>query len=232
MRIILFILSIAVLSGCAGTVPMKPEDRERISTVTINKEIKAVKPTLYSTILIEDVDYTFGDALGPNMVKAPEGASEEEKFLLSNNIDIKKIFKADLLREIQARKIFKVVKGGRSDAIIDISINFYGFALSGEFLKFDKVKPMLNVTVTIKDKTGKQIWAGTEYITNLSGLTESVSNIGLRQNPVVAEKSLRHISKFLAKFLMADLEGRKLDQSELSGVRVEKSELMSSFSRK
>ena len=225
MKKIIVIFAAMYLAGCAGSVPMKPEERAKIRQVTINKNIQTPKPTIYGSA--ETAGTIVGGALGAVIASGGDDASVDENYLLSNNIDIKKIFKQDLLKELKARGLFKVVDSGKSDATIDITITNYGFWIGGKFMNFDAVRPTLYVRLSIKDVSGKEIWSGYDFVGNMSSMTEIVSVEEVMAKPVVAEKSLRQASKLVAKLLVADIEGREVPDKEISSVKVNDSELLS-----
>lgn len=198
MRKILLISIVLLLSGCASSVPLQQDIRNSITTVSISLSDK--KPELF--------------------YQGAEDIAAREKFFASNNIDIKKMIRTELMREIEEKKIFRFAKKGQSDANIEIYVNVYGFGLGGEFMNFYIVKPLMNASIKLTDKTGKEIWVTTEFITNTSGLTDKVDIRELKDKPEVVKKSLRHASRIVAKLLATQIEGREATASEL--VKIDK----------
>lgn len=225
MRRIILIAAALYLVGCAGTPPMKPDERAMIRQVTISEDVIAPKPTIYSSAVTAGA--VVGGAVGAAIASSASDSSPEEQYLLSNNIDIKKIFRQDLINELESRELFMVGDSGKTDATIDITITNYGFWVGGKFMNFDAVRPTLYVRLNVKDTSGKEIWSGFDFVGNMSSMTDVVSLEDVRAKPEVAERSLRQVSKLVAKLLVADIEGREVPDEEIASVKVSDSELLS-----
>lgn len=224
VRKIILIIAAMFLAGCASA-PMAPEARAKIHKVSISKEVIAPKPSIYTPSTTAGA--VVGGAIGAAIASSADDGSDGEKYLLSNHIDIKKIFRQDLIKELKARKLFTVRNSGKTDATIDIEITNYGFWLGGEFMNFDVVRPTLYVRLHVKDPAGQELWTGYDFVGNMSPMTDPVSIEEVMKKPALAEKSLRHASKLVAKLLVANMEGREVPETEIAAVKVSGSELLS-----
>lgn len=224
MKKLLLIIAAVYLSGCAGTVAMKPEQRANIHTVAINKDVTAPKPTIYNSGVTAGA--AVGGAIGALIVSSNTDTSQEEQYFLSNNIDIKEIFRQDLINELTARNLFTLTDSDKADTTISITITNYGFWLGGKFLNFDIVRPTLYAQLSFSDASGKEIWRGVDFVGNMSSMTNEVSITDVMKNPKLAEMSLRQASKLVAKLLVAHVEGREVPDEEKSSLKLSESELL------
>jgi hypothetical protein len=112
------------------------------------------------------------------------------------NIDISKIVFESVKRVIEEDKTFAL--GAGADARLKLAINSYGFGVAGLF-GGDARRPLIHITALLVSSAGDVVWKKTDYITNLSKLTEAYTYDQLAQNPRLTVKSLEQVSVLLSR---------------------------------
>ena len=121
----------------------------------------------------------------------------------SNNIDIAKIVSESFKRVIEEDKTFAL--GADADTRLKLAINSYGFGVAG-FFGGDARKPLINITASLVAKSGDVVWKKTDYITNLSKLTEAYTYDQLAQDPQLTIKSLEQASVLVSRQILSELK--------------------------
>src|SRR5262245_53320192 len=125
------------------------------------------------------------------------------EYMRKNNIDIRKIVADSFRRVIEQDKPFAL--GANADAKLKLTINSYGFGVAGLF-GGDARRPMLNVTASLVASSGTVVWKKTDFLTNLSKLTDSYTYDQLGQNPQLTIKSFEQVSVLVSRQILADLK--------------------------
>lgn len=125
------------------------------------------------------------------------------EYMRRNNLDIRKIVSDSFRRVIEEDKPFAL--GANADAKLKLTINSYGFGVAGLF-GGDARRPLLNVTATLVSGSGDVLWKKTDFLTNMSKLTESYTYDQLGQNPQLTAKSLEQVSLLVSRQILADLK--------------------------
>lgn len=120
-----------------------------------------------------------------------------------NNIDISKIVFESFKRTLEEDKSFAL--GGDAETKFKLAINNYGFGVAGLFGGNER-RPLLNVTASLVSSGGTVIWKKTEYLTNLSKLTDVYTYDQLAQDPKLTVKSFEQISALLSRQILAGLK--------------------------
>ena len=124
------------------------------------------------------------------------------EYMRKNNIDVSKIVLESFRRAIQEDKIF--VLADTSDAKLKLVINNYGFGASG-FFGGPERKPLMNITASLVSG-GNVIWKKTEFLTNLSSLTQAYTYDQLGQTPELTVKSLQQIADLVSRQILAEFK--------------------------
>ena len=125
------------------------------------------------------------------------------EYMRKNNIDITQIVSESFKRVVEEDKTFAL--GADADAKLKLQINAYGFGASG-FTGGNERKPLLNISASLVAGDGKVVWKKTEFITNLSKLTEAYTYDQLGQNPELTVKSFEQVSLLVSRQLLAALK--------------------------
>ena len=67
-------------------------------------------------------------------------------------------------------------------------------------------RPMLNVTASLVSSNGTALWKKTDFITNLSKLTQAYTYDQLAENPQLTVKSFEQASVLLSRQLLSGLK--------------------------
>ena len=125
------------------------------------------------------------------------------EYMRKNNIDISTIVFESFKRVIEEDKTFAL--GADADARLKLAINSYGFGVAG-FFGGDARRPLINITALLVSNAGDVVWKKTDYITNLSKLTEAYTYDQLAQNPQLTIKSFEQVSVLLSRQILSDLK--------------------------
>jgi len=125
------------------------------------------------------------------------------EYMRRNDIDISRIVFESFKRVIEEDKTFAL--GADADASLRLAINTYGFGVAG-FFGGDARRPLINITAILVSGAGHALWKKTDYITNLSKLTEAYTYDQLAQNPQLTIKSLEQASVLLSRQILSELK--------------------------
>jgi len=123
------------------------------------------------------------------------------EYMRKNNIDISKIVLESFKRVIEEEKTFAL--GADEDAKLKLTINTYGFGVAG-FFGGNERKPVINITASLVSGAGDIVWKKTDYITNLSKLTQAYTYDQLAENPQLTVKSFAQVSVLLSRQILSD----------------------------
>lgn len=145
--------------------------------------------------------FLIGGGVGAAVDQTSAGKAFRE-YMRKNNIDVSKIVFESFKRAIEEDKTLALA--AEADAKLKLAINSYGFGAAG-FFGGNERKPLLNVTASIVSN-GNVVWKKTEYITNLSKLTDAYTYDQLGEKPELTVKSLEQISLLVSRQILAGLK--------------------------
>ena len=146
--------------------------------------------------------FMIGGGIGAAVDQQDAGKPFRE-YMRKNDIDISKIVFESFKRVIEEDKTFAL--GADADARLKLMINSYGFGVAG-FFGGDARKPLINITASLVSNAGDVVWKKTDYITNLSKLTEAYTYDQLAQTPQLTIKSFEQVSVLLSRQIFSDLK--------------------------
>jgi len=198
-RSIFVIIAVILLSGAA--VQAEQPNLRSIKRVAIDSEIPQPEipfiqgPGTFKAFMI-------GGAIGTITDEKSAGRAFRE-YMRQNNIDISVIVLNSFTRVIEEGKLFEVGMSG--DATLKLTINTYGFGASGFFGGSER-KPMINVTASLVAGDGNVIWKKTNFITNLSKLTNAYTYDQMAQDPQLSIKSFEQASALVARLILLEFK--------------------------
>ena len=146
--------------------------------------------------------FLIGGGIGAALDQTSAGKAFRE-YMRKNNIDISKIVLESFKRVIEEDKTFAL--GVDAETKLKLAINSYGFGAAG-FMGGNERKPLINITAALVSSTGKVVWKKTDYITNLSKLTQAYTYDQLAENPQLTIKSLEQASVLVSRQILAGLK--------------------------
>jgi len=202
MRSALAALAVLLL-GCAGAVGAQDAQRDPRSIKRIAIDSAITQPEIP---LIQSPGnfkaFMIAGGIGAAIDQQDAGKAFRE-YMRKNNIDISTIVFESFKRVIEEDKTFAL--GADADARLKLAINSYGFGVAG-FFGGDARRPLINITALLVSNAGDVVWKKTDYITNLSKLTEAYTYDQLAQNPQLTIKSLEQVSVLLSRQILSDLK--------------------------
>jgi len=146
--------------------------------------------------------YMIGGGVGAAVDQQTAGKAFRE-YMRKNNIDISRIVVESFKRVIEEDKTFAL--GADADTKLKLAVNSYGFGVAGLFGGNER-RPMLNVTASLVSSSGNVLWKKTDFITNLSKLTQAYTYDQLAENPQLTAKSFEQVSVLLSRQLLSGLK--------------------------
>jgi hypothetical protein len=188
------------LFGCAGAAGAQA-DLSSIRRIAIDSEVPQPEiPLIQSPGNFKA--FMIGGGVGAAVDQQAAGKAFRE-YMRKNNIDISNIVSESFKRVVEEDKIFAL--GADADARLKLTINSYGFGAAGFFGGNDR-KPLINVTALLVANAGNVVWKKTDYITNLSKLTDAYTYDQLAENPQLTIKSFEQVSILLSRQILSDLK--------------------------
>jgi hypothetical protein len=187
-------------AGGAGAQSAQP-DASSIKRVTIDPEVPQPEiPLIQSPGHFKA--FMIGGGIGAALDQQEAGKAFRE-YMRKNNIDLSKIVLESFKRVIEEDKTFALGAGG--DARLKLTINSYGFGVAG-FFGGNARKPLMNITAVLVSNAGSVVWKKTDYLTNLSKLTDAYTYDQLAENPQLTIKSFEQVSVLLSRQILSDFE--------------------------
>ena len=172
LRSSILIYLVVLMTGCATTQALSPQDKQNLHSISVNEKITYVPQAYY-----------MGPGLGLLVFAGPVGGAVAGKvgadqgtqlaeFARSNHVAIDQIVKEQLVGQIEQKTQLKIVKQ-KADADLKITVNLYGFSVPTTY-SFSVV-PVLSVNAElIKNK--QVIWKNHYYVDPLFGGMNSYSS--------------------------------------------------------
>lgn len=220
---------IAVLSSCASTKTMSSQDRSRIHSVYVSEKIELPEEMFYWD---RDRSLALGIGVGVGAAAGSRGsASKQATFIgigagvgsvvgeqmaagprqqivqkmADADVDVRKILRNAFVNELQATGKMKSARDEvTADGVLTLKVNMYGF---GQTQGFSSVlHPTLNVSASIRDRAGQEIWNKTDYITPHSEKNTVAHTFEeYRRNPTYLREAFSVISKAIAEWIVASI---------------------------
>ena len=190
----------AFLLGCAGNAAAQDAQPglSSIKRIAIDSEIPQPEiPLIQSPGNFKA--FMVAGGIGAAVDQQSAGKAFRE-YMRKNKIDISKIVFDSFRRVIEEDKTFAL--GANPDAKLKLAINTYGFGVAGLF-GGDERRPLINITASLVSSSGDVLWKKTEYITNLSKLTEAYTYDQLAGNPQLVTKSLEQASVQVSRQILS-----------------------------
>ena len=154
-NLLLTIFVLITMTGCMAKKNLSPDDKNRISTVSINDQI----------IVTEDMWYTGPEAafgiIGLLIEKNTINTEDKIKELASRNgINIGTIVKDEIRKKLSYHNHFSIVEDGASDSSLKITVKIYGLH-AAPFS--NNLNPILMVEASLLDQEGKVVWQSTSH---------------------------------------------------------------------
>jgi hypothetical protein len=189
----------AVLFFCAGGAGAQP-DLSSIRRVAIDPEVPQPEiPLIQSQGNFKA--FMIGGGIGAAVDQQSAGKAFRE-YMRKNNIDVSKIVSESFKRAIDENKAFEL--GADAEAKLKLTINNYGFGVAGLFGGNDR-RPLMNITAQLVSN-GNVVWKKTEFLTNMSKLTDVYTYDQLGENPQLTIKSLEQVSGLVSRQILSDLK--------------------------
>ncbi len=193
--------TIAVFLLSSAAVQAERQNLRSIKRIAIDSEIPQPEipfiqgPGNFKAFMI-------GGAIGTITDEKSAGRAFRE-YMRQNNIDISVIVLNSFTRVIEEDKLFEL--GMSADATLKLAINTYGFGPSGLFGGSER-KPIINVTASLVAADGNVISKKTNFITNLSKLTNAHTYDQLAQDPQLTIKSFEQASVLVARLILLEFK--------------------------
>jgi hypothetical protein len=195
--------AVAISVFCCGNAGAQgaPADPGSIKRVLIDSEIPQPEiPLIQSPGNFKA--FLIGGGIGAAIDQTSAGKAFRE-YMRKNNIDISKIVFESFKRVIEEDKTFAL--GADADTKLKLAINSYGFGASG-FMGGSERRPLINITASLVSSTGNVVWKKTDYITNLSKLTQVYTYEQLAENPQLIVKSFDQASVLVSRMILGGLK--------------------------
>lgn len=155
MKFLSVIFSMIFLAACASSVELSKQDRSRISTIKISRNV----------VLPKDASYVGGLASLGALGALMQGSSDSDrikKYLKQNNIDVGQIVYRKFKMAARENKYLAARLDPAGNATIQIEVKIYGLGVKNGLS--DEFKPMLGYYARMKDPAGKLVWEKYDYI--------------------------------------------------------------------
>lgn len=194
-------MTLVFLIGCAATKRLSIENRERIQTIMISKEISEPDQPIYL-----GPGQAFGAAVGGVVGSLIADAGSDaptiiHNYVQENNIDLRLIVSRALSQELKDSDIFQITDTGSSDGTILLEIKSYGFQKGWGI----KVKPVLVVSGRLVGVNGAVLWEKTEGVSGISGGTPEKHLEDWLSDPVSFRKAFEKAAHLIAGAFIAHM---------------------------
>jgi len=157
MKKLLIIFSVLLLTSCASTKRLTPNDRAALHSIAVAPHVKVKNHMYIKTRRGEIGSMLFGLAAIPLAVSADVyESSRVDDELYASHIKIRLIVKKAFMAELKRQREFKVVPPRAADAKIVLSISKYGLRPYYEYSK--RYVPVMDIEAKLIDSNGKVLW--------------------------------------------------------------------------
>lgn len=193
---LVMVFFLILVSGCASTPELSNEARAAIFGVTINQDIS--KSKMFYQGPGSGAFAIFGVVGGLASVAANSSPGEIlSKYAEDNGIFIEKIVAEELANALQEKhKIPLLSAPDKNSGVIDIQVYHYGFSIAHGLSS--KLYPALGIKVSMRDKSGKELWSARDSIMPISSDVAALELEQIRSNPQLMESAWRQTAKVIA----------------------------------
>ncbi len=192
------------LTGCATTEKMSMTDRQKVTSVSINADVKKASEMFYMGPGA-GVGVLFG-AIGGAIAGAASASTggSLKAFAEQNNIFIEKIVLEELNDALRkSNKIPVTESPSQSSTTFNCSIVQYGFVTPNTFSS--KLIPVLAIECSMVDTFGKTIWKAQGSLPLFNNPAEAITLDEMKSNPKRIENSWRVASRVAIAGLLKEL---------------------------
>ncbi len=204
-KLLLCLLTLSVfLTGCATTEKMSMTDRQKVTSVSINTNVKKASEMFYMGPGA-GVGILFGAIGGAIAGAASASAGESLKaFAEQNNIFIEKIVLEELNDALRKSNKIPVVESlSQSSATLHISIVQYGFVTPNTFSSV--LKPVLLIELSMVDISGTTIWKAQDRLPLFNNPAAAITLDEMKSNPKLIENSWRFAARVAIAGILKEL---------------------------
>ncbi len=173
-----------ILTGCATSINLSPQQRQNVKSITINSNI----PVPHDMYYMGDTERAtiFLGVIGGIAEAAIDDNKSKKLILLArkNNIDIRQIVKIAFINQINQRKLFNLVEA-HGDAQLNIIIKMYGLSVPVGFSM--KLTPVLAVIANMTNQHNQIIWQK-EKLINVDRNMPTYNAQEIKANPALLKK--------------------------------------------
>ena len=195
------------LAGCGATQTLSPQDRTRVSAISIEKEVPKPKQMSYLGpggafgLMFGAIG---GAVTGAASMPAAEAIREHAE---KNNVLIENIVAQEMTAELRRSGKFQIVEGGAGvgadgGARMKFTVRAYGFSIPNGFSS--KLLPTLSIGGELVDAKGATVWQAWDYMSLLGSPVEGVAVEDLK-DPQVIERLWREAARTLAQKIVAGI---------------------------
>ena len=188
-----------LLFACIGVANAQP-DLSSIRRIAIDPEVPQPEiPLIQSPGNFKA--FMIGGGVGAAVDQQSAGKAFRE-YMRKNDVDVSKIVFESFKRTIEEGKAFEL--GADAEPKLKLTINNYGFGVAGLFGGNDR-RPLMNITAQLISN-GNVVWKKTDFLTNMSKLTDVYTYDQLGENPQLTVKSLEQVSGLISRQILSDLK--------------------------
>ena len=186
-------------TGCATKVPLGPEVKGAIRSVSIDKSVPTPKDIFYhSTTQGRSATIPLVSSLLADIAAARE-AAQLERAMRNGGIDPGQILREQFESGLRSAGVFSSILSEGGDAEVKLQITTFGFMEHVQ--SSSQLKPMLVVMGTLVRPDGSVVWKGSSEVTALNSETPSHTLEDYVKDP----QSIREALTVAAKVAVDDL---------------------------
>jgi hypothetical protein len=198
---LILVMCIFALTACVSSVPLKPEKKASIQSISIRNHVQMPDVMFY-----RGPEYALGafgvtGQFASNLIEMKN--HEIIKYLMDKtDINVAQIVREHFANEIEANMIFNSIVSEGGDAEFALSVQIYGFA----YELSSKLKPMLGVIGSLtQDDT--VLWKKYAYVTNFNETTPPNTIKQFVNNPELIREAFETAAQIVAEDLCKHMQG-------------------------
>lgn len=174
--LIIVLLCMVFLSGCAST-----------EKVALNKDIRISSISVSENVIVPKDIYYVGEGAAFGLIGGLANVSPAkafQEFTIKNHIDIKKIVRNTFIKTLEQAGKYPYSENAKFQ--IDLTVKVYGVSKKSMFS--DDYLPVLLIQAKMTDGTKNTIWKNGYYIQPLGNPIAPVSMKRINENPELLKK--------------------------------------------
>lgn len=189
-RLLLVVVFLTLLSGCASTPALDPALKQRLDVVSLNPTVDTPKDMYYL-----GPGSGFGMMFGAigGLITAEANVSPGQRlqnFAVANGIHIDEIVKDEAAKAFRdSDKLNLTDSAGGNGSSLKITITMYGFSIPTGFSS--DLVPILNIKCALYDANGKVVWSANDSTQPLGNPVDGRTPEEMRANPRLIEDMWR-----------------------------------------